>query len=442
MRIARWIIGGLLAALLLAGLTVLIVTVVVDPNRYRGQIERAVTAVTGQPFKIAGDLHISWFPWLALKMGPAQFGKPVGADTPPILRWQSARVGARLIPLLKGQLLISGIGLDSPRIYLKRSADGTANWDDLLKAAKSKGMAGAPRTGPGPRIGGVQIRDGMLTYVDDRSGREYTLSGWQLDVGEWQSGATFPVETRFALRARQQPVAEDLRLSARVHVSEDANDIDLFGVELSSLVKGGPLPPQGVPVELQVSRLAARLAPLDIAVSELSGLIAGARLSMSIQAGETGTDKAHYARGPLSLQIPSVRDFLEALGVDLPLPLDKGTLGRLSLTSRVAWENGAVNVNPLDFQLDDTHFNGEASRSNAADAVWTFALHGDKIGLSRYVDLEDKNPEPFELPVAKLKALQVKGELTFEQAWLAKAEMKNVRLRIELADGALKSVSK
>ena len=428
--------------LLLAGLTVLIVTVVVDPNRYRGQIERVVTEVTGQPFRIAGDLHISWFPWLALKMGPAQFGKPAGADTPPILRWQSARFGARLIPLLKGQLLISGIGLDSPRIYLKRSADGTANWDDVLKAVRSKDKAGAPRTGPGPRIGGVQIRDGTLTYVDGRSGSEYTVSGWQLDVGEWQSGATFPVETRFALRSGQQPLAEDARLSARVHVSEDANDIDLFGVEFSSRVQGGPLPPHGVPVELQVSRLAARLAPLDIAVSELSGLIAGARLSTSIQVGETGTDKAHYVRGPLSLEIPSVRDFLKALDVDVPLPLDKGTLGHLSLTSMVAWENGTVIVNPLDLQLDDTRFNGELSRSNAADAVWTFALHGDKIGLSRYVDLEDKNLEPFELPVAKLKALQVKGELTFEQAWLAKAEMKNVRLRVELADGALKSVSK
>jgi hypothetical protein len=65
-------------------------------------------------------------------------------------------------------------------------------------------------------------------------------------------------------------------------------------------------------------------------------------------------------------------------------------------------------------------------------------LHGDKIGLSRYVSIEDTSKEPFELPVAALRAMKVQGELTFDQAWLADAQMKNVRLRLELADGAVK----
>jgi hypothetical protein len=42
------------------------------------------------------------------------------------------------------------------------------------------------------------------------------------------------------------------------------------------------------------------------------------------------------------------------------------------------------------------------------------------------------------LPLATLRALKVQGELTFDQAWLADAQMKNVRLRLELADGTVK----
>ena len=71
MRIGRWILAITAALVLLAVLTVLAVTLFVDPNRFRGQIESAVTRATGEPFKIVGNLEISWYPWLALRMGPA-----------------------------------------------------------------------------------------------------------------------------------------------------------------------------------------------------------------------------------------------------------------------------------------------------------------------------------------------------------------------------------
>ena len=145
-----------------------------------------------------------------------------------------------------------------------------------------------------------------------------------------------------------------------------------------------------------------------------------------------------YVRGPLTLQTTSVRDFLAALAIKAPLPLDKGTFGALRLSSMWDWTGGAVTVNNIDLQLDETHFTGELKRSAEDEALWTFALQGDKIGLSRYVALEDTSKEPFELPVAELRALNMQGELTFEQAWLADAQMKNVRLRLELADGAVR----
>ena len=94
MRLGRWIIGIVAGVVLLALLTVLTVTVFVDPNRYRGQIESAVTRATGQPFEIVGDLHISWYPWLALQMGPAQFGKTLEGN-PPRTRVRGSEVSRR-----------------------------------------------------------------------------------------------------------------------------------------------------------------------------------------------------------------------------------------------------------------------------------------------------------------------------------------------------------
>ncbi len=163
--------------MLLALLTVLTVTVFVDANRYRGQIESRVTRLTGQPFKITGDLRISWWPWLALATGPSQFGKPGGPGEQPIVQWQSARVGARLVPLLKGQLLIDTVRLEGANVYLVRHADGTTNWDAVLAAFRNKPPAPPeeqPPPGeavpPGPEVSGFQLRKGALTYVDEGAG--------------------------------------------------------------------------------------------------------------------------------------------------------------------------------------------------------------------------------------------------------------------------------
>jgi AsmA protein len=472
-RVGRWILGTVAGVVLLAILTVLVVTVFVDPNRYRGQIERAVADATGQPFKIVGDLQISWYPWLALRMGPARFGQPAAPGEPPLLEWQGARVGAKLIPLTQGELIIDRIRLEGAQFYLRRSADGRANWDEAIQSFKTRRaqVPKTPNTAPGPQIAGFEIRDGGLVYVDEASGRRVRLAAWSLDVGEWKAGATVPVETRVTFRnesipqeaaARRDaptkprggskasatperdrgvPLEVDLRLAGRVHVSDDGNDIDIFGLEATNRVRGGTLPGKGVPVDFQVSRLAARLTPLDIGISELSGRVADVRLTAAIQAGETGADKALYVRGPLSLQTGSVREFLAALAIKAPLPLDKTTFGAMRLSSMWDWTGGTVTVNNIDLQLDETHFTGELRRAAADDAQWTFSLHGDKIGLSRYVAIEDTSEEPFELPVRELRALNMQGELTFEQAWLADAQMKNVRLKVEMADGAVRQTA-
>src|SRR5688572_22647657 len=127
MRIARWVAGIAAGIILLAMAAVIIVTLFVDPNRFKGRIERMVREATGQPFEIRGDLDIAWYPWLALQTGKAQLG-----ETPPLLRWESARVGAQLIPLIRGQLIISKIRIDGLQVQLRRAADGKSNWNSLV----------------------------------------------------------------------------------------------------------------------------------------------------------------------------------------------------------------------------------------------------------------------------------------------------------------------
>ena len=442
MRVVKWVAGILGGLILLALLIVLTVTVFVDANRYRGQIESRVTRLTGQPFKISGDLRISWWPWLALATGPSQFGKPGAPGEQPIVQWQSARVGARLVPLLKGQLLIDTVRLEGANVYLVRHADGTTNWDPVLAAFRNKPAAPPPEEQPvppgeegppGPEVSGFQLRKGSLTYVDESGKTKSTVSvgNWDLDIGEWRAGSTFPVETQFLISVGNNVRAENVKISTRLHFSDDANDIDLFGLDFSGQIHSRQLPAAGLPVEFEVSRMAVRVSPLDISISELSSRIQDLRLTTSVQAGQTGEEKAFYVRGPIDLQVPSVRDAVKLFGLKPSLPADKKTFGALQAKSMLEWQAGALNATGIDVTLDETHLTGELSRTADAKPVWTFALHGDKIQLARYMPLEPKSKEPFELPVRTLRALQAKGEITFEQASMGETQMRGVRMRFE-----------
>jgi len=329
-----------------------------------------------------------------------------------------------------------------------RRADGTSNWDSVFAAFRNRPPEPAPVAGeepqPGPEVGGFQLRKGALTYLDQRpqSGGTVSVSNWDLDIGEWRAGSTFPVETQLSLAIGKNLRAENMKVSTRLHFSDDANDIDLFGLDFNGQIHAKPLPAAGLPVEFEVSRMAVRLSPLDVAISELSSRISSLRLTTSIQAGETGAEKALYVRGPIDLQMPSVRDALKLFGVAPPLPLDKGTLGPLKLKGMLEWQAGAITAKSVDLSVDETHFTGELARTADVKPVWTFALHGDKIGLGRYLSVEDKSKEPFELPVKALKALRAQGELTFEQASVGETQMRGVRLRLEMADGKVRTAAR
>src|SRR5687767_12512760 len=154
-RAARLTLLSLAGAIFVLVATVLIVTLVVDPNRYRAPIEQAVRDASGRDFELEGDIEIAWAPWLALETGKAQLGNPAGFDAPPLLAWDSARVGVRMWPLIKGDLVVDRVQFDGLRVHLHVDKAGRANWQGF---ATQRG-AGDQRAPFIPRNAGVELRN-------------------------------------------------------------------------------------------------------------------------------------------------------------------------------------------------------------------------------------------------------------------------------------------
>lgn len=379
---------GLAAALvLLLAAAVITLTLVINPDHYRGEIDRQVSRATGRPFVITGHLRLSWLPWLAVQVGPARLGAAPGQPGPDLIAWRSARVSVRLLPLLlHRQLDIGQIRLRGADIHLWRGADGRGNWQDLLGRRPSRAAAPAP-----PVLGGLVIADGTLHYAD-RQGTPFTLTHWRLRVSAWRSGEPVTVSSRFLLR-------------------------------------GGPLPQAGVPVRLRLRRLRLQSAPLAASAPAILLEVADStmRATATLERGTSGFD----ATGSLALSVPSVRHLITLLGIEARLPKDPTTLGRLSLAARWHLRDGTLAVKPLTVRLDATTLRGWVDRSGGPQSLWRFALTADRIDFDRYLPPARKHPKPLALPVAALRALHARGTLTVGRANLGGTALRDIRLQVQ-----------
>ena len=390
MRIARWTAIILGSVLLLLGATAWVLTSVIDPNRYRGRIEALVADLTGRPCVIEGNLEITWFPWLGVRMGHGRLGNPPEA---PIAEWQSVAVAAKVLPLLQGQVVLDRIRLQSPHIRLRRDAQGQGNWENLgPRTAAGSGQHNNP-----PQVAGLEIRDGALEYVDDASGSEARLSSLDLDVGEWQSGAPLPVHTRFRFQS-------------------------------------GLIATQGIWVQLDIPELAVRFEPLSVSTPRVSARIATARIEGDLKYEQAASAQA--AVGSVAMHVPSVRTLVNDLALNQTLPEDPTTLGPLELTGRWSYANGALAVKPVLLKLDGVTLDGWVERGAAPRSAWTFDLHGDRIDLGRYVKIHSKSKKPFELPVDTLRAINANGTVTFDHVELADSHVADLHLSFQTPEAA------
>ena len=135
--------------------------------------------------------------------------------------------------------------------------------------------------------------------------------------------------------------------------------------------------------------------------------------------------------GRIALQVPSLRKLAHDLALDQTLPHDPTALGPLELTSRWSYVAGALSAKPLAVKLDGVNFNGWVERTPAPASAWSFELHGDRIDLGRYFNVDSTNKKPFELPVDTLRSINANGSLIFDQAQYADTHMSNVRLNLQ-----------
>lgn len=201
---------------------------------------------------------------------------------------RSLSVKPFLLPLLKGEVIVKSIELDSPEIRLVRLPDGRFNFSDLSEAGPSTAAAspvpvappGAAPGAPTIFINSLNVRNGAVSF-EDRSPAAMNLGVKALDL----SVTGFSLTDPFSFRLSAEPLAGRLRMDGKLALAgagalEFEADADISGTALSAAgaVRNFSAPELDVSVVLR-SFEAKTLAPFAQLPPELSDAKASGTLS-------------------------------------------------------------------------------------------------------------------------------------------------------------------
>jgi uncharacterized protein involved in outer membrane biogenesis len=159
--ILRWTgicLGALVLVLVLA-------LAFMDWNLLKHPIERVASAKSGRTVTIAGNLNVhiwSWTPTVTLN-GLTVGNPPWEADRP-MLKVERLQVQLKLLPLLKGDVILPRVELLRPEVYLHQDKQGRANWTFENQAPSNKAASKPAKL---PVIRDLLIESGRLTLADD-----------------------------------------------------------------------------------------------------------------------------------------------------------------------------------------------------------------------------------------------------------------------------------
>lgn len=343
---------------ILAGIAVILIAVIVavplfiPASVYKERVVSIVKSQTGRDLAIGGNVGLSFFPRLAVKVENVSLSNASWAKDRDMVAMREMRAALKILPLFRGEVEIDSFVLVDPVIHLEVRADGTPNWQfSTAQAPAATGQAPAAQGPSGAslkqiRLGDVSISNGSATYRNARTGASLAFEKVNLDL---------------AMPSLDEPFKADGSL---VWNSEPLK-LSLVADRPRALTSGGETP---VTFSLASSKIDATYKG---SIRPLEGL--------------------RFA-GDIKLAIASVRQLSAWLGH--PLPAGNG-FGPLSIEGRASGESGNYAFNDAKVSLDGMNATGALTiATGGARPLVKGKLAVDRIDTNVYLASNDTSAAP------------------------------------------------
>ena len=459
------IIGLVVLALVVLGIAVLFfLTRMFDPNDYKEQIRQAAREQANVELTLGGDIGWSLFPWLGIELKQVGLA-PVEHPEKSLASVGSMGLGVEVLPLLRKQLRMSDVILDSITLNLEVDENGVANWSSI--GPQSETEAGAPENAEASAeadaeaeehgrldvaVESVRITNADISYTDRRTAQQVSLEDVNLTTGALIEDEPFDVEF-LGLLVTGQPamrVRIDLHTVASFNLDQQRYQLDGFDLKLDA--SGDPFGGRAVNMQLQGDSV----IDLQQQVAELKQLrlsLADLRATGQLTASQLDSDP--QLAGAISVAEFDARALAHALGQSLPEMAQNNALSKVALNADLTGSSNSAMLQNLKLIVDGTELTGSMGLADFERQALRFDLRGNSLNIDHYLpppadqpapagggqggSTSQKAPEPWSndpvLPLETLSGLNVIGSLDLQQVQLTGQTISPFKMAVDAVDG-------
>ncbi|MGB4062955.1 MAG: AsmA family protein [Azonexus sp.] len=415
-----------------------------DEAAIKQQLVEQVAAKTGRQLTIGGELGLSVWPDVAVRVG--QLGLSEADGRSEFLKLSSARIAVAVMPLLSKRLEARRIEIDGLTVNLIKHKDGSLNIDDLTRGKPAPGAAPEAAAGkPGEPleidVAGLELRNVRISWRDEASGKTSEISDLDLSTGAL-SGHTG--SKRFSV--------EKLKLATQGSSGADRFVLALEtpGMVLTAGEAKGETVTFTATLESAGKKVAAKIALQDLAGSLDALTIRNLAFGLDGKVGEAEF-KADLT-SPVSVngkdKILTLAKLAGSLEVSSPaLPMKQV---KLPMDGRLTADLGRQRADfALKTRLDDSQMDLKLLVERFSPLALDFTLGIDQLNVDRYLPpkkagsagnattkAETAGAEA-KIDLSALKGLDLKGAIKIGRLQAHKLKLSGLDMQIEVANGRL-----
>ena len=430
-KIIRYFVIGLGAAIVFLIAVVAIFVAVFDANAYKQDLTELVREATGRELQFHGDVDLTIFPALGMKLGAMSFSNAAGFGELPMIKVKEASISVDVASLISFAPEIDKLVLRDLEINLIKNKAGVNNWDDLVSKPAPGTDAGAATeatpTESGFEIkgafGGLDLQNIKLLWLDEQAGTEFRIIDLDVSTGRIVPNEAFPLTLHLDANASGElDIIFDLEANVEYLIEQQQLTLDSMALALNEFQVDG---------RVQVSNFAKPALRFDLGTENIDvDALLGTPPATDTAAAPAAADSASE-----DVQIKLPMEVLRDLDIDGSFKIGQMKIQNLLMNDvdiRVTAKNGLVALKPVTLNTYD----------GTVEAAVTIDVKADKpkYDVSKTIQgvqvgdlLEDYSGK-----AAISGLLNAKVDLTTNGEWLSKLKLNsNGTMQLEFLDGGL-----
>jgi len=204
----------------------------VDPNQYKAAIEEAVYDNTGYTLNIAGDLELTFSPYLGITLNDVRItnaGKPqeLASTSRVSLKVDAAR-------LLQREFLIQEFRADDFHVNVFVDSEGVSIWETTNVPAQRARADESSSNEVAAEFERISIANASIDYQDLSTGTRASISNLNIESRNSRlDGTPFPIEASFTFLNNGMSAPTTMAFNSMLGINSNAGQINLSEAQFS-----------------------------------------------------------------------------------------------------------------------------------------------------------------------------------------------------------------